>query len=37
MSPLAALFVILGILIIIVGVKGSYKNVLTSLKKLLFR
>jgi hypothetical protein len=34
MNPVAALFVLLGILIIIVGIKGSYKNVLASLKKL---
>jgi hypothetical protein len=34
MNPLAALFIILGILLVIVGVKGSYKNVLSSLKKL---
>jgi len=34
MNPLAALFIILGILIIIVGIKGSYKNITKSLKAL---
>lgn len=34
MNPLAALFIILGVLIIIVGVTGSYKNVKEAFSKL---
>lgn len=34
MNPLAVLFVILGVLIIIMAIKGSYKNFSASLKKL---
>ena len=34
MNPLGALFIILGVLLIIVGFTGSYHNVLQSLKKL---
>jgi hypothetical protein len=33
-NPLAALFIVLGVLLIIVGFNGSYHNVLESLKKL---
>jgi hypothetical protein len=36
MNPIAFLIVILGILLIIVGVKGSYKNLKTSLQNLLW-
>jgi hypothetical protein len=34
MNPVGALLVVLGILIIIIGVKGSYKNVAAEFKKL---
>lgn len=34
MNPMALLFIILGVLMIIVGFTGSYHNVLGSLKKL---
>jgi hypothetical protein len=34
MNPLAALFIILGVLLIIVGIKGSYKSLGKSFKAL---
>lgn len=34
MNPLAFLFIVLGVLIIIVGVKGSYKNLGSAVKGL---
>jgi hypothetical protein len=34
MNPLAALFIILGVLLIIVGIRGSYKNLAKSFKAL---
>lgn len=34
LNPLAALFIILGVLVIIVGFMGTYDNVFKSLKKL---
>lgn len=37
MNPVALLIILLGILLIISGVKGSYRNVFTSLKQLLWR
>jgi len=34
MNPVGGLMIVLGILLIIIGVKGSYKNITKSLKKL---
>lgn len=34
MNPVAALIVVLGVLVIIVGVKGTYKNLAQGLKGL---
>ena len=34
MNPLGALFIILGVLIIIMALKGSYSQVFTQLKKM---
>ncbi len=34
MNPVGGLMIVLGILLIIVGVKGSYPNITKSLKKL---
>lgn len=34
MNPVGGLMVVLGVLLIIVGVKGSYANLTASLKKL---
>lgn len=34
MNPIAAIIIVLGVLLIIVGVKGSYKNVGQEFKKL---
>jgi len=34
MNPLAFLVIILGVLLIIVGIKGSYKNFSTALKNV---
>lgn len=34
MNPVGGLMIVLGILLIIIGVKGSYHNITKSLKKL---
>jgi hypothetical protein len=34
MNPLAFLFIVLGVLLIIMGVKGSYGNFLAAVKEL---
>lgn len=34
MNPVGGLMIVLGVLLIIIGAKGSYKNVLAEFKKL---
>jgi hypothetical protein len=34
MNPLAMLFVVLGVLMIIIAIKGSYKDIGASIKKI---